>query len=63
MVGDAAILINPESTTEIADAVLAVRDLGSRRDEMIRVGIERASRFSWDETAAKTVRVYRSLVE
>jgi glycosyltransferase involved in cell wall biosynthesis len=61
VVGDAAILINPESVEEIAAALLSLRDLGSRRPAMIEQGFVRASKFSWDETARRTVELYRSL--
>ncbi|PZR75024.1 MAG: glycosyltransferase family 1 protein, partial [Chthoniobacterales bacterium] len=56
-----AIIVNPESVDEIADALLSLRDLGSTRVGLIEEGIARASRFSWDATASQTIELYRSL--
>jgi glycosyltransferase involved in cell wall biosynthesis len=54
--GDAAVFAPPE---ELAAAVeLALAD----RDRLVAAGLERARRFSWEETARRTLAVYRELV-
>ena len=54
--GDAALFANRD---ELADAVReALRD----RDRLVAAGLERAKRFTWAETARKTLAVYREVV-
>lgn len=58
IVGDAALLIDPERPEEIARAmVLLARDAASR-DDLRRRGLERARLFDWRETARATARIY-----
>jgi glycosyltransferase involved in cell wall biosynthesis len=54
VVGDAAVLVDPENVTSIADAILRVVNNESLRSEMSRRGIKRARRFTWDNAAAQT---------
>ena len=55
--GDAALLFDPSSVEEIEEA-LAIGLLDEeRRDDLIRRGLERASRFSWESTARRTLEV------
>lgn len=58
--GDAAILLDdPRNVNEIADAIEQVlRDEGLRQ-KMITCGLVRARQFSWEQTARKTLAVYR----
>jgi glycosyltransferase involved in cell wall biosynthesis len=59
VVGDAALMFNPEEPRAIATAIerlLADNDLVRR---LALAGRQRASRFSWEATAAGTVAVYR----
>lgn len=62
VVGNAALMVNPESVEELAAALLSLRDLAERRTELIRRGLMQAAKFSWDETVRQTVAVYQSLV-
>jgi glycosyltransferase involved in cell wall biosynthesis len=61
VVGDTAIMIEPESVDEIAEAMLSLRDLGADREKFIQGGLERARCFNWDKTVEKTLEAYRSL--
>jgi glycosyltransferase involved in cell wall biosynthesis len=56
--GDAALYFEPTSVDEIAEAIVAVLD---RPGHLIERGLERASRFTWDETARRHDDVYRAL--
>jgi glycosyltransferase involved in cell wall biosynthesis len=59
VVGDAALLFDPTDPEEIAAAVLDVlADPGPWRER----GLERAARYSWDETARLTEDVYSELL-
>ncbi|TPW12228.1 MAG: group 1 glycosyl transferase, partial [bacterium] len=62
VVGDAALTAMPGDSISLADA--AGRLLNDRvlRDEMIRRGLERASTFSWEKAAARTLDVYREVL-
>ena len=51
--GDAIVYARPE---DFADAI---RSTLAERDRWVRAGLERARLFSWEETARKTVEVYR----
>ncbi|MFL6416148.1 MAG: glycosyltransferase family 4 protein, partial [Bryobacteraceae bacterium] len=61
VVGNAAIIVNPESVDELADAILSLRELGGKREALIDRGIKHASHFTWEETTRRTVEVYKSV--
>lgn len=56
--GDAALLVNPESEEEIAEAMQSILENRELRDSLIKKGYKRASMFSWEETARKTILAY-----
>jgi glycosyltransferase involved in cell wall biosynthesis len=59
--GDAAWLVDPEDTGELADALVALTRDPERRTELSRRGLERAGKFTWPEAVEKTWQVYREL--
>lgn len=61
--GDAAVLVDPFDTDEIAGALNRV--LGDRglRADLRQKGMERSRQFSWERCAAETWRVYESCAE
>jgi len=59
VVGDAGILINPESTLELAEAMNKVVSSETLRRGMIEKGFLQAKKFSWDKTAEEVEEVYR----
>lgn len=61
VVGDAALLFNPKSTSDLADILLSLLDNPIERDRLIAKGYQRAQAFSWDKTVAQTIDVYRSV--
>lgn len=62
VVGNAAILVDPESEDEIAEVIRSLLDDEGRREELIRSGRIRAKEFSWDRTAIKVMQLYQQLV-
>jgi glycosyltransferase involved in cell wall biosynthesis len=58
--GGAALLINPNDSLELADAILNLIRDRVLRDNLIFKGKEQASKFSWEKTAQATLNVYRS---
>ncbi len=59
--GDAALIINPEDTQAIADAMYKLLSDAGLRGELSARGLERAKEFTWRETARKTAVLYQSL--
>lgn len=53
--GNAAILVDPEETDSIADGI---RSALEQRDQLIRRGFVQAKKFSWKQTAARTLNIY-----
>jgi glycosyltransferase involved in cell wall biosynthesis len=62
IVGEAGILVNPESPQEIARAIWRVLSDSGLRAQLIHRGLDQARRFSWEETAQKTLAVYQSIL-
>jgi glycosyltransferase involved in cell wall biosynthesis len=58
VVGDAAVLIDPLNTTELAQAMIKVLADDELKREMSVKGINRAKLFSWDRTAEQYVKVF-----
>jgi glycosyltransferase involved in cell wall biosynthesis len=56
--GDAAILVNPESVEAIAFGIKVALE---RAQELSEKGIAQARKFSWEQTAAETMKVYEGL--
>jgi len=59
----AGILFDPYSTAEIVRAMADLLLDAELRARMERLGLQRASRFSWHATAQKTLEVYRQVAE
>ena len=57
--GGAGLLFDPQTPEQIAEAVWSVWTDEARRCEMRAHGLERARNFTWDETARRTIDVYR----
>ena len=60
--GDAALLVNPHNSFEIAEAILAIINNSQLRHNLISKGKERAKQFSWQKTARLTLDAYKSLL-
>ncbi len=58
VVGDAAVLIDPLNTTELAQAMIKVLTDDELKREMSIKGINRAKLFSWERTAERYVEVF-----
>lgn len=56
--GDAALLVDPLQTDEIADALSRLLRDSSLRRRLVTRGLARAKRFTWERTARKTLEVY-----
>ena len=56
--GDAAIMVDPLSISDISEAIARVAQSRSVRDDLRRKGMKRAAKFSWQKTARLTTKVY-----
>jgi len=59
--GDAALLVNPEDTEEVATALLRLASDPGIREDLARRGRERALQFPWEAALDKTWGVYEEL--
>jgi glycosyltransferase involved in cell wall biosynthesis len=63
VLGDAAVLVNPENVFEIARAIQDALLDDDLRGELIAKGKAQAARYSWDRTAREVLEVYREASE
>jgi glycosyltransferase involved in cell wall biosynthesis len=63
VVGDAGILADPHDVRAWHDAIVAVLGSAHRRAVLRDAGIVRAARFTWRETARRTLEVYASVID
>lgn len=59
VVGNAALMVNPENVFDIARGMREVLTDESLRAELIRKGYQQARRFSWSQTARQVLEIYR----
>ncbi len=55
--GEGAMLVNPDSPHEIAEAIVKLMNENDLREEKIRLGYENVKRFRWEETARATWKI------
>jgi glycosyltransferase involved in cell wall biosynthesis len=61
--GTAALLVNPNDPTEIADAALRVLRDEATRTQLRTRGLAHAATFTWERTARETLAAYRTTLE
>lgn len=61
--GDAAILVNPEDTDELAEALRNLTIREELRNQLAARGLERAKLFTWEKAVDETWKVYRKLLD
>jgi glycosyltransferase involved in cell wall biosynthesis len=61
--GDAALLVDPEDTAALAEALALALSDEPTRTRLRAAGFRRAADFSWERAAHETVRVYRDVLE
>jgi len=62
VVGNAALLVNPESVEDMAHAIRSLLNDTERRRKLIAQGRARAKELSWDQAARQVLTVYRELL-
>lgn len=63
VVGDAAMMVDPEHTGEFARMLRDVAENTTLRRQFIQKGFEHVTRFSWNHTAQQTVQVYMHVLD
>lgn len=61
VVGDAALMIDPNKIEEIASALDSLLFDENLRTELIERGYKRAAMFSWEEAASKYIKIFKNL--
>lgn len=60
--GDAALLVEPDDTEALTDAIKRLLTDSQLRETLRAAGLRQAARFSWARTATQTAQVYRDLL-
>lgn len=63
VVGDAAVLFDPDSEESMCVAIERLLESDELRAEMIRRGHVRVHHFSWDKCAAETAEIYKKICQ
>ncbi len=61
--GDAALLVDPTATEQIADAMRKILENPSLRESLVQRGFLRARQFTWQATASATAQAYEAALE
>jgi glycosyltransferase involved in cell wall biosynthesis len=60
--GEAAILVNPDDSSDIADGLRRVLTDSALAADLRKFGFVQAARFTWQETARRALAVYRAVL-
>ncbi len=63
VVGDAALMVHPDNWEELAVAIHRLLTDDALHAELREKGLQRARCFSWEQTAERTLEVYRRVIE
>ncbi len=63
VLGPAAAYFSPDSLDSLMAALCSLLDDPAERSRLVKIGRRRAGRFTWEETARRTMAVYRSVLE
>ncbi len=63
VLGDAAVYFDPRNVDDLATKIETILNNEDMKARMRKAGIERASKFLWEEAAQKTFQIYRTLHE
>jgi glycosyltransferase involved in cell wall biosynthesis len=60
--GEAALLVNPQEVSSIAEGLSTLMEVQTLREQLAAAGYERARRFSWESAVEQTWKVYQELL-
>ena len=58
--GDAALVVDPLSIEEIANAILQILERPTLQKQLIRKGLDQIKTFSWEASCRKLLRLYKT---
>ena len=61
--GDAALLVNPLNSEDIAEAMIRISQDEKSRTQLIEKGSLRAKKMTWKKAATETIKVYQEVLE
>jgi len=61
--GNGAIFVDPNNIGEWARSIANLANNKGRQNELIRLGIAQAKKYTWEKTAEETLKVYKSIVK
>jgi glycosyltransferase involved in cell wall biosynthesis len=61
VLGDAALMVDPLDIAGMAQALHSLLEDGALRTDMVKLGLERASRFRWEMAASRMLELYRAV--
>jgi glycosyltransferase involved in cell wall biosynthesis len=61
VVGDAALLVDPNNTNDIAAAITRITSESALRKRLITAGLKQAKKFTWEDSARKLSQIIDSL--
>lgn len=59
VVGDAGLLFDPNSVTDLVERLLFLIENPLERDDLIAKGLQQVKKFSWEQTVSQTVKAYQ----
>jgi glycosyltransferase involved in cell wall biosynthesis len=60
-VGNAGSMVDPDSPSELASALIKLLCDDRFRSDMVKAGLEKSAAYDWEQTAKETARVYREI--
>ncbi|MEW6607486.1 MAG: glycosyltransferase family 1 protein [bacterium] len=63
VIGEAGVLFNPFATKEMVETVYRILNNEEMRKELVKKGLERVKKFSWQQTAIKTLSIFKEVSE
>lgn len=61
VVGNAALLVNPESHSQITEAMLKIIKDPELSDQLREKGLKQANKFSWEDSAQKLLKIFTKI--
>ncbi len=63
ILGDAALYFDPTGVEEISESIKKIINDHTLREKLIKLGLDQAQKYNWEETAKKTLEVYKGILE
>lgn len=63
LVGDAALLVDPNNKEDIVKSILEIIDDSSVEEVLTKKGLQRVKKFSWERCANETLSVYKKVMQ